>query len=301
MKEMRYLITLLFLACNLQVAAQNMGVLKQKIQQIVSTKKAVVGISIIGNDGKDTLSLHGDRHFPLQSVFKFHIACVVLSQIDAGKFTLDQKIEVKPTELLPTLWSPLREENPQGGSFSIARLIQYAVSQSDNVSCDVLLRLLGGTKVVEDYFHKNNFKDISIKINEEEMQANWDAMFKNWTTPKEAGRVLKAFYNKKSKLLSKKSYDFIWRTMKETETGQNRLKGGLPKGTVIAHKTGSSGTNKEGVTEAVNDIGIVLLPNGKYFIISVFVTNSTENEETNEKIIADIAQATWDYYTTKGK
>lgn len=39
--------------------------------------------------------------------------------------------------------------------------------------------------------------------------------------------------------------------MKETKTGANRLKGQLPQGTVVAHKTGTSGTNKTtGVTAA---------------------------------------------------
>ena len=87
--------------------------------------------------------------------------------------------------------------------------------------------------------------------------------------------------------------------MKETSTGVNRLKGQLPKGTVVAHKTGSSGTNKDNLTEAVNDIGIVFLPNGKHFFISVFLTNSKENEETNEKIIADIAKVAYDYFSKK--
>jgi beta-lactamase class A len=49
----------------------------------------------------------------------------------------------------------------------------------------------------------------------------------------------------------------------------------------------------------VNDIGIVFLPNGKHFFISVFVTNSKENADTNEKIIADVAKATWDYFKTR--
>ena len=89
--------------------------------------------------------------------------------------------------------------------------------------------------------------------------------------------------------------------MRETGTGEGRLKGQLPKGTVVAHKTGSSGANKEGITAAVNDIGIVFLPNGKHYFISVFVTNSTENADTNEKIIADISKVTWDYFKIKNK
>jgi beta-lactamase class A/beta-lactamase class A VEB len=73
----------------------------------------------------------------------------------------------------------------------------------------------------------------------------------------------------------------------------------VPKGTVVAHKTGWSGTNKDGVTAAVNDIGIIFLPNGQHFAISVFVTNSKEDIATNERIIADIAKVAWDYFSTK--
>jgi beta-lactamase class A len=79
------------------------------------------------------------------------------------------------------------------------------------------------------------------------------------------------------------------------------LKGQLPKGTIIAHKTGTSGSNKDGLTAAVNDIGIVFLPGGRHFFISVFVTDSKEDAATNEKIIADISKAAWDYFTGKKK
>jgi beta-lactamase class A/beta-lactamase class A VEB len=87
--------------------------------------------------------------------------------------------------------------------------------------------------------------------------------------------------------------------MKETSTGQGRLKGLLPAGTVVAHKTGSSGTNEEGLTAATNDIGIVFLPNGAHFVISVFVTDSKENDETNERIIAEIGKVAYDYFKVK--
>lgn len=301
MTKLFYLTTLLFLTISTKTDAQTIDSLRQKIQHIVSTKNAIVGVEIIGNDGKDTVSLNGERHYPLQSVFKFHIALTVLSQIDKGKFSLDQKIEILKKDLLPDLYSPLRDDYPDGATLPISKILGYTVSSSDNVGCEVLLRQIGGTKVVEEYFIKNKIKDVSIKINEEEQQANWDLQFQNWTTPKAANETLAKFYYNKKKLLSKKSYDFIWQLMRETETGQHRIKGLLPENTIVAHKTGSSGANKEGLTAAVNDIGIVFLPNGKHFFISVFVTNSKENAETNEKIIADITKATWDYYTSKTK
>ena len=291
------LTALLFVFISCQTSAQTTDSLRQKIEQIISAKNAIVGVAIIGNNGKDTLSINGNRHFPLQSVFKLHIALAVLSQIDQGKFSLNQKIKIEEKDLIPNLYSPIRDKYPNGTSLPISKILDYTVSQSDNVGCDLLLKLIGGPQLVEEYFINNNFKDVSIKINEEVQQANWDLQFENWTTPKAANVVLSKFYYNKTKLLSKQSYDFIWKTMKGTETGKARLKGQLPKRTIVAHKTGTSGANKEGLTEAVNDIGIIFLPHGQHYFISVFVSKSTENNETNEKIISDISKVTWDYFT----
>jgi hypothetical protein len=50
------------------------------------------------------------------------------------------------------------------------------------------------------------------------------------------------------------------------------------------------------VTAATNDAGIVTLPDGKHFAIVVFVTNSPENQDTRERVIAEITKAVWEYY-----
>lgn len=299
--QLTVLLLLFVTSCKTQYNKTDL--LRNKIEQILSDKNAVVGVSIIGNNGKDTLSLNGDKRFPMQSVFKFHIALAVLSEIDKGKLSLDQKIQISEDELLPEdFWSPLRDENPYGGTFTIEKLIQYTVSHSDNTACDVLIRLIGTPKSVEEYIKKSGINDIQITFNEEDMQAKWENMFQNWTTPKAASETLKLFYENKNNLLSKNSYDFFWKTNKETTTGKNRIRGQLPNETIVAHKTGWSGTNKEtGITAAVNNIGIVFLPNGQYFIISVFVSESKENFDMNEKIIAEIAKATYDFYTTTEK
>ncbi len=293
--------TLFFLFISCHAFTQTISSLREKIQQIISTKSVEVGVAISSNNAMDTLSINGNQHFPLQSVFKFHIALTVLSQIDKGKLALNQKIKIEKKDLLPDLYSPIRDDYPNGTTLTISKILEYTVSQSDNVGCEVLLRLIGGPEVVEKYFIGNGIKDISIKLNEEVQQANWELQFQNWTTPNASNQTLLKFYNNKKNLLSKNSYNFIWKLMRETETGAGRLKGQLPKKTIVAHKTGSSGTNKEGLTAAVNDIGVIFLPNGQHYFISVFVTNSKENADTNEKIIADISKTTWDYFEKKKK
>jgi beta-lactamase class A len=87
--------------------------------------------------------------------------------------------------------------------------------------------------------------------------------------------------------------------MVECSRGITWMKAGLPEGTELAHRTGISGTNENNLRAAMNDIGIIKLPNGQHLIISVFLKNITETKENTEKIIADLTKATWNYFTKK--
>lgn len=80
--------------------------------------------------------------------------------------------------------------------------------------------------------------------------------------------------------------------------GSKRIIGELPDGTIVAHKTGTSGLNEKGIAAATNDVGIVTLPNEKHFAIVVFISDSSDNENMRDKIIADIAKVIWDAYLT---
>lgn len=295
-------ITTATLLLSFNAYAQDMQGLRQNIIKIIHGKDALIGVAVNGISENDTLGVNADQRLPMQSVFKFPLAIVMLTEIDKGKFSLDQKIEIKKRDLTPEIWSPIREKYPEGVTLTIKEILEYTVTLSDNIGCDVLLKLLGGPRNVENYFASLGFSDISIKINEKTMQSNWDKQFLNWCTPKEMNRILKTFYVNKKNLLSMAMYDFLWTTMKSTNTGLNQIKGQLPKQSVVAHKTGSSGKNKKtGVTAALNDVGLVFLPNGEYFVISIFVTNSKESQETNERMISDISKATWDYFTGLNK
>ena len=81
--------------------------------------------------------------------------------------------------------------------------------------------------------------------------------------------------------------------MTETTTGLKRIKGLLPDGTVVVHKTGTSST-VNGVMAATNDVGLVTLPNGRHIAIAVFVSDSPANDVIREEVIAKVAKAAWD-------
>ena len=162
---MKHKIILLIIISSLQsyVANAQMGVLRNKIEQITKGKNAKVGVAVLDLKGKDTLTINGTGHFPMQSVFKFHLALAVLNQVDKGKFSLNQKIFVKKSELKPNWWSPLRDKYPNGDvNLPLSELLSFTVSQSDNNGCDILFKLLGGPKKVHDYIHSLGIKDVAI-------------------------------------------------------------------------------------------------------------------------------------------
>jgi beta-lactamase class A len=139
-----------------------------------------------------------------------------------------------------------------------------------------------------------NVKGFQIKYSEAVMHNDWNAQYKNYSTPKSAVEVLKKFYD--GKLLSEKSTDYLMKVMLSTSTGKNKLIEQLPENTPAARKTGASGKNNAGLTGAENEIAIITLPNGKHYAIAVFVSNSMETNTVNCKMISDISKTFWDYF-----
>lgn len=90
--------------------------------------------------------------------------------------------------------------------------------------------------------------------------------------------------------LSGDMHDFLWALMENSPTGANRIRKGLPEGAVLAHKTGTSGRNVDGISGATNDAGIIILPDGRAYVLVVFVSDSKESDEVNEELIAKIAE-----------
>jgi beta-lactamase class A len=218
----------------------------------------------------------------------------VLNLVDKGKYKLDQKMKVAKGDLHPNTWSPMRDKYPNGTEITVGELLSYMVSQSDNDACDFLLKKLGGTETVLNYLQGLGIKGINIVASEGDMAKAWEVQYTNWCKPADVVHLLDLFYQ--GKVLSKSSNDFLYKIMTETTTGPKRLKGLLPADAIVAHKTGTSGTNDEGLTPATNDVGIITLPNGKHLAIAVLVCNSKADTATRDLVIAQIAKAAWDFY-----
>lgn len=277
--------------------AQNKEQLKIDIENILAKYKAKVGIAIHNHDYTDSLTVNGDYHFPFQSVYKFHLGIVILDQVDKGKLSLDQPIKISKEAVTTEMYSPIKDKYPNGVTLPLREVLVYTIAASDNVGCDVLFELLGGPEYAQKYFEDKGYSNLSIKLIEAVQQKEWNRQFENWTTVGSSNQILYDYYTNSKKLLSASSHQFLWDTMRGTTTGPDRLKGDLPEGTVVAHKTGYSGRNRTtGVIAALNDVGVVSLPNGEVYYISVFVTDSEEGEARSAKIIAEVSAAAWKYF-----
>lgn len=266
--------------------------LREQIIELSKPAKGIVGVSVLGLENRDTLNVHGNAKLVMHSVIKLPIAMAVLHLVDSGLFTLDKTIKVKKKELVKDTWSPLRDKFPDGGEFTLRDLLTYMVSQSDNNACDIVLNFLGGPDQVEDYIHMIKLTGINIEAGEADMAKAWEVQYTNWAKPYDMVKLLDKIYT--GNVLAPASKDFLIKIMQETTTGPTRIKGLLPAGTIVAHKTGTSPTNSAGLSPATNDIGVISLPNGKHVAIAVMVCNSTADEATRESVIANIAKVVYD-------
>lgn len=285
---------LIFLLISAFAFAQQ-SVLKKQINNIVKGKNATVGISVLNLEDGFSYDKNAGKKLPMQSVFKFHIAAAVLDLADKGKLSLDQKVTLDASNLMENTWSPLRDKySGKNAEVPLSEILEFTVAKSDNNGCDILLQLLGGTETVQKFMDSKGIKGFQIKYNEAEMHKDWTAQYENYTTAKSAVDVLKKFYD--GKLLSKKSTDYLMKVMLSTSTGKNKLIEQLPENTPAARKTGASGKNNAGLTGAENEIAIITLPDGRHYAIAVLVSNSTETNAVNCKMISDISKTVWDYF-----
>jgi beta-lactamase class A len=266
--------------------------LEAQLAQIAAEAKGHVGVAARVLETGEEVGLNAREHFPMQSVYKLPIAMAVLRRVDRGVLKLDQSVRVEKSDFVREgQYSPIRDKNPKGASITVAELLRYAVSESDGTASDVLMNLAGGAQAVGAFLKEIKVGEINVVNSEKEIGRDWQTQYENWATPVAAVELLAAVNERRG--LSQESQSLLWKLLVDSIRGEKRLKGQLPAGAFVAHKTGTGGT-RGGVNSATNDIGIVTLPNGRHAAIAVFVSDSPTDEATREAVIAKVARAVWD-------
>ncbi|HEX9503147.1 MAG TPA: class A beta-lactamase, subclass A2 [Patescibacteria group bacterium] len=286
-----FLFPMLFMGSNER--SQNTP-LQDTLRVIAKEAGGMVGVSVLYPERGESLSLHGADHFPMQSVYKFPLAMKILHDVDNGKLSLDSKIHIDKKEWVEGTWSPMRDHYNSGTvDINLREILSYTVSGSDNIGCDILFRVAGGPGEVNDYIHQLGIKEIAIATTEADMATHWEVQFRNWCTPNAMATLLRLFLD--GRVLAPASNELLMQFLTATTTGPHRIKGLLPTGTIVAHKTGTSDTNEKGITAATNDVGIITLPDGRHLILVVYIRDSRADEKSREGVIARIAATVWAY------
>lgn len=267
--------------------------LKAQMEAIAKAARGPVGAAVMLVESGESVALNGRQRFPMQSVYKIPIAMATLHAVEQGRFALDQRIPIPARDIVAApIHSPIREKYPHGTmSLRVRDLLRYMIVESDGTASDILLRLVKGPEQVTTYLRRLGVKEVIVATTERAMGQSERVQYRNWATPKGALRLLEILHRGKG--LSRTSRALLLRWMVETGTGLHRIKGELPAGTVVAHKTGTSGT-VGGITRATNDVGLVTLPDGRHLAIAVFVSDTKADEATREAVIAKIARVAYD-------
>jgi beta-lactamase class A len=272
--------------------------------------------------------MNGDDRFPLASVCKLPIAMNIFALVDEGKLALTDLIEVLPRDVWAGVGNIAQRWQTQR-QFLLSEMLEQMVAKSDNTAVETLFRIGGGGAAMATRFRTWNVHGVRVDRSERQCDLDRNGVIRypppdQWTdaainaliaeaspaaryqairsylkdprdtaTPNGTVQLLgRAF---RGEALSESSTARLVGILKATTTSPARLKGLLPPGTVVAHKTGTSGTVNR-LTAATNDSGVIFLPDGSRLAVSVYVKASTRSAEERDSIIARVARASFDYF-----
>ncbi|PZU51318.1 MAG: serine hydrolase [Sphingomonas sp.] len=311
-----------------KAAIPSAALLEAQFAFLAKQTDGIVGVAVQKVGSSEIMTLNKGVTFPMASTFKVAVAARIFEKIDKGELTLDQIIPVDPKILVGSYG--LAVMTPHDGiSLSVHNLLELMITISDNTSTDVLVQLAGGPAAVTDWLTRHGIKGQRIDADTAHLiyralditpgpgtfKQNVEAAFKADPGKRERDqkRIPNAPFNadprdtstpeamvqlllliESGKALSADSTKELLAIMGRCTTGEKRLKGLLPIGTVVAHKTGT-------LMSVANDVGFITLPDGSRFAIAVFVKGDTKGTETQDRVIAEMARTAYDYYVLGGR
>jgi beta-lactamase class A len=292
----------------------------QRIAESARPGRLGVGVAVLGA-GQEWF-LDGDTPLPMQSVFKAPLVAAALERADRGGWALDSVLVLHRADL-SVPYSAINDSFPQRTRWTWSELLELAAGSSDNTAADLVLARLGGPPALTDWLRARGIRGIRVDRYEHDQQAEIAGLgpFRpEWAsqdslsaarrsvppdvqrrardgylrgkldtmTPRGAIAFLLALAE--GRLGSPRATAQLLGIMTASQTGPQRLRAALPAGATLAHKTGT-GPTLLGVCTAVNDIGIVTLPDGTRVAIAVLYSGSTAPADTREAVLADVGRA----------
>lgn len=267
------------------------------LEELTDCAPGKVGVALVS--GKDTVTINNDIRFPMMSVFKLHEAIAVAHALEMRGETLDKRFMLCLDSLNPNTWSPmLSDYNQKNFDITAAKLIEYAITQSDNNASNILFKYVVGPSATDSYL-KSIAKDttFSIQYTEEQMARDHNLSYENFSSPLSAALLIGKVF--KEDIVSEASTRVIRDALLATTTGADRI--ALPlknlEGARVAHKTGSGYRNAKGGLIAFNDVAYISLPDGTSYSLAIMIRDFAGSEEEAASIMSGISKLILSYVT----
>jgi beta-lactamase class A len=304
-------------------ADTTLQLLQAEIAALAAEFDGDVGAAAIHLESGRGIATRGDHPFFLASVYKLPIAVALLRRVDAGAVTLADTIRLEPWDFRIGRSTLVPNEPEGGGAYTVARLLEAQLKDSDNTASDALLRLAGGPRAATDTLRALGLDGIRIDRGEGETLIEFYGVGDSFpetertpdrltarvqaSSPEARSLAVERFARRPadagSALALAELLDRLWRrellspastalVLDHLRNGwiDTRIVAGLPPGTPVWHKTGTY------AEAAIHDAGIAELPDGTHLIVVVLTRQPRRDTEVAERTIAAIARAAWDFW-----
>ena len=221
-----------------------------------------------------------DERFPMCSTFKFLLAAAVLERAGRGALSLDQRVPVRAADLLAH--SPVSARHV-GKDLGVRDLCRATLTTSDNAAANLLLPLVDGPAGLTAFLRGQD--DVVTVAARYEPEANRFAPGdpRDTTSPGAMAGNLQRFVL--GDALDEVSRRQLADWLIDNETGDARLRAGLPPGWRVGDKTGSNGRDTS------NDIA-VLWPRrgGTPWVLAAFLQGSTLDDAGRDGILRRVGE-----------
>lgn len=301
--------------------------LQTEIVRLAELAGGKVGVSAIHLETGRSVYVNPSEPFPMASTYKVPMAARLLQLVDQGQTSLSQMVVIEESALHPGsgMITPLLDD--PGVVLSLHNLLELMLIISDNSATDLVLQAAGGPGAVTARMRELGIEDIRVDRPTIQVIADWVGIEKlppeeEWSpqlfrelferyralpdeerreaaaafnadprdtsTPEAMARLLEKLW--RGEILTQNSTELLLDIMRRCQTGPDRIKGFLPPGIEVTHKTGTIG----GTT---NDVGIVTLPDqAGHVVVAVFVKESELDVPQRERAIAQISRAIYDFF-----
>jgi len=239
--------------------------LEQRLAAMAAENPGEYGIAALDLTTGEKISFNGHQAFPMASTMKIAVAAAYLAEVDAGRRTLDE---------------------PVAGTSALT-LMDAMIVRSDNRATDLLMATLGGPGAIDRWMRGHNLTGIRVDRTIAQLLSDRRDLrdIRDSSTPTAMLGLLRLIDS--GPALTPQSRHLLLDMMRRCATGSNRIRGILPHGATVEHKTGT-------LSGYTGDVGFLTTPGGRRIAVAFFARGGSNRPA----VIATAARAIYDVFGT---